>query len=649
MMRKTVSLLICFILLVSVFGGCTKTADTAGQNAAEAVSQAASAAEETQSKTQEAAAASSAEAISESSPEKPAESSLAATAAEKEEITIIYTNDIHSYIYNTVTNKETKETSPGLRPSNVAAMKKDLIREGKNVLLVDAGDEIQGNIYGSLDKGESVIGIMNTAGYDLATPGNHEFGYGIVNFFDRVNQAKYPFISCTFRKADDHTAVLDPWKIFDFNGTKVAFVGVSTAKTPSSVTPSAFQDENRKQIYDFSGRLDPEEFYRDVQAAIDEVKDQADYVIGLGHVGIDAESQQAGVSSRDLIAHTEGFDAFIDGHSHTSMPMEMNRDKSGKEIPLTQTGCYLSAIGVMNIGADGSITTQLITEYPNKDADTAKAEDSYDSMIQTKLSTKLGELENTLYTGDPVTQQRLVRRSETNLGDFIPDAYYWYLNEVVNIPCDVVVNNGGGIRAPIEKGDISYMSIRNVVPFGNTICQIKITGAQLRDVLENGVSLIGEWDPVANTPAEQGPFMHVAGMRFTVDAAVPSSVECEGDVFQRVKGEYRVKDLQIYNRETAQYEDVDLERTYTIGGIDYILRNGGCGLAFLGSNECIHSYIGPEAELVVEYVRAFKKSGEYAVVNSANSPLAAYKNYLLDYENPYGSGRVKMINLKYDK
>lgn len=627
-MKKIKALLLVSALALCALSGCGK------KTAAETAAPAATAAETT----------AAAETVKETAAETKAE------PAKKEAVTVIYTNDVHSYVYNTVTNKETKEKHPGLRLSSVAAMKKDMIAEGKNVLLVDAGDEIQGNIYGSFDKGETVINLMNSAAYDLACPGNHEFDYGVATFFDRAAQANYPFISSTFKNVSDNSLVLEPSKIFDLNGTKIAFVGISTPLTLTSTARTTFQDENKKQIYTFSGTKGLDEFYRDIQTAIDEVRDKADVVIGLGHIGVDADAIALGISSRDVIANTEGLDALIDGHSHTVMEGELIKNKNGKEILLTQTGTGLANIGVMTISENGKISTELVKEYPNSDAAMAALEDSTDAYIQEKMTVKIGELDTALCTHDPEKPElRLVRHRSTNLGDFITDAYYWYLNKVVGTGCDVVINNGGGLRAPIEAGDITYLSVKNVVPFGNNICMIKVTGAQLRDALENGAIMTGVWDPELNIPAEQGSFMHVAGIRYTIDASVTTSVEYENEVFKQVSGEYKVKDIQVYNRETGVYEDVDPEGTYTLGGIDYILRNGGSGLAFLGDCECVLTYVGPEAELVVEYVNNFKKEGEFAKISSANSPLSDYKNYLLDYENPYGSGRISIINVDYKK
>jgi len=624
-MKKLLALLMVSVLGLNLLSGCgSKTANTTTQ-----------AAETT---------------AAETAAETEGQTSAAPESVAKEAIKIVYTNDIHSYAYNTITDKETKETHPGLRISSAAAMKKDLLANGENVLLVDAGDEIQGNIYGSCNDGETIIDIMNLAEYDLACPGNHEFDYGISVFFDRVAQAKYPFISCTFKNLPDKTTVLEPYKIYDYNGTKVAIVGVSTPFTYTSVARTTFMDENKNQIYTFSGLKDVNEFYNDVQATIDDVKDQVDYVIGLGHVGLDAGAQVLGLSSRDLINHTQGFDAFIDGHSHTVLASENVKDKEGEDVLLTQTGTGLANIGVMTITSEGQISTELVTEYPNYDTKTAELEDAFEAIIQEKTTVKIGELDTTLCTHDPDHPDvRLVRTSETNLGDFITDAYYWYINEVVDSSCDVVINNGGGLRAPIEKGDVRYIDIKNVVPFSNALCMIKVTGAQLKDIFENGSALVGGWDPEINAPAELGAFMHAAGVRYTIDASVPSSIEYADEAFKQVTGEYRVKDLQIYNKETCEYEDVDPERSYTLGGIDYLLRKGGSGLSFLQDNECVISYVGPEVELVIEYINAFEKNGEYSEITSSNSPLAQYKNYMINYKEPYGAGRINIINLNYQK
>jgi len=625
------------LLVAGVLAACGRKADTAAQTTAAQTT----AEQNTAAQTTAAQTAVAETKVAEQTQEAP---------AQKQEIHIVYTNDIHSYIYNETTDKD-KNKKPGLRLSNVAAMKQDLKKEGKNVLLLDAGDEIQGNIYGARDKGQTVIRLMNMAGYDAATLGNHEFDYDIETLFDRVAEADYPFLSCTFRSVKDNELVMDSSEIFDLNGTKVAVIGITTPETLSSTAPTKFKDADGNFLYTFSGAEDPEELYAAVQTAVDEVKDKADYVIAIAHLGIDHASEGKKVDSRNVIANTEGIDAVIDGHSHTVVLKEMVKNKKGEEIVLTQTGAYLANIGHMTIRPDGTIDTELIPEYASAEPKLQAEEDTVHDKLYAELGQKIAHMASKQYVtqaDSPAT--RIIRAMETNLGDMVPDAFYWYINETAGMHCDAVIQNGGGIRAELETGDISYLDAKNVCPFDNQICLIEVTGQQLIDILENGAKEIGKWDELNAAPAENGSFMHVAGMKYTIDAAVPSGIVSDAnDQFQSVDGAYRVKDVQIYNRETASYEPVDQQRTYALGGINYMLRNGGSGLGFLRENKVIVDYLGPDVELFVEYLKNFEKEGEYPEVCTKNSPLADWKNYLMDYENPLGAGRISQINLNYEK
>jgi len=291
--------------------------------------------------------------------EEPVKAAPAATAAPAEEaaeaakkdVVILYTNDVHTYIDGV------------LSYDVIAALKDELEKEYEMVLLVDAGDHVQGTAYGSMDKGASIIELMNAAGYDLATLGNHEFDYGMDGAMNIIDWADFPYTSCNFYHEKDGVkgeAVLEAAHIFDYEGTKVAFVGITTPESFTKSTPAYFQDEMGNYIYGISGGEDGSVLYADVQLAIDTVKDQADYVIALGHLGDDPASQPW--TSEETIAKLSGMDAFIDGHSHSTVEGKNIADKTGKNVLLTQTGQYFDAIGMMIIdGENGEITTDLIT------------------------------------------------------------------------------------------------------------------------------------------------------------------------------------------------------------------------------------------------------------------------------------------------
>lgn len=580
---------------------------------------------------------------SEKASETVTENSESEETEEDQPIYIVYTNDIHSYIYNTVKD-DNDEDKPGLRMSNIAAMISDMKAEGKKVILVDAGDELQGDVYGAFDEGESVIELMNACGYNLATPGNHDFDFGMNTFFNRLEEADYPYISCNFHALVGDEKPLNDSQIFAIGGKKIAFIGITTPETITSSTPTYFQNEKGEYIYTIDGIDNAEDMYKSVQNAIDSVKDEVDYVIAIGHVGIGIDERRNNISSYDVIANVEGIDAFIDGHSHTTVEKELVKDKSGKEVLLTQTGSYLNNIGLMKIDGD-EIISSLIDSYDNADANVASIEDEINDRIMAKMGEKVAELSTTMFINNPEnSNERLIRSREMNAGDLISDSVYWYFNEVTDIDCDIAITNGGAIRAELNSGDITYIDVKSVQPFGNMICLIETTGQQILDALEMGTTVIGEWDDDWNIPAENGGFLQVAGMQYTIDSTIPSSVKTKGDgMFESVDGAYRVKDVKIYNRETSEYEDLDPEKTYTVGGTNYILRNNGNGLSMFNDDKMIVDFVGQDYSILAMYFEAFEKEGDYPVVSTNNSPLNKFSGYQIDYEDPYGASRINII------
>lgn len=575
--------------------------------------------------------------------EKPEESEYAVDdiAEPRQEIKIIYTNDIHSYIYNTITDQDNNVT-PGLRLSNIAAMKNDFKAAGDNVLLVDAGDSIQGTIYGSMDEGRTIIGLMNDTGYDLSAVGNHDFDYGVIELQRCTEEAEFPFISCNFRSAETGETVYPGTHIFDFNGTKVAFIGISTPDSMVTSAPVYFQNEKGEFIFSFDGNGDVNRLYKTVQENIDSVRNEADYVIALGHLGIGEGETKRGISSTAVIQNTEGLDAFIDGHSHSIVDGQKIKDKAGKEVLLTQTGSNLQSVGLMTISSNGDITTELLTGYDGADEKTAKTENETADYIDSYMGKTIAVLGSPMYVSNPRNHdQRLIRAMEMNSGDFVTDAVYWYFNEHMNQECDIVLANGGGIRAPLEKGDISIKIIKDVLPFENQICLIKATGRQIVDALEMGATVVGEWDEQWDAPAENGGFMHVAGMKYTIDPEIPSAVKTDSEgEFVSVDGEYRVKDVMVYNRQTGEYEPIDLDGEYTVGGINYFLRNSGNGLVMFADDDMVTDYVGQDANIQAEYIKSFDMKNGLPYISTETSPLSKYAGYELDYENPYGAGRI---------
>ena len=348
--------------------------------------------------------------------------SLAVTvnaAAPKEDITILHTNDVHCDYE---------------KYAKVATLHKSAD------LLVDAGDHVQGDVIGTLSKGEYIVDIMNYIKYDAAVPGNHEFDYGMDQFLHIAKDlAKYPYLSANFT-GKDGTPYFDAYKIFEVKGVKVAFVGVCTPETFTKSTPTYFQDANGNYIYGFCEGNNGADLYNAVQKAIDAAKAAgADYVIGLGHLGIDEQSSPW--TSKEVIANTTGFDAFIDGHSHSTFS-ETIKDKSGKEV-------------VFEPDAEAAAYIQTIT-------------DKFDALQKQVVAKTSVEL-----TINGADGKRAVRNAETNLGDLCADAYRILLG------ADIAFVNGGGVRDNIKVGDITYGDIIKVHPFGNEACLVEVTGQQI--------------------------------------------------------------------------------------------------------------------------------------------------------------------------
>ena len=560
------------------------------------------------------------------------------TEPTKEDITILYTNDIHGYIANTLKDSN----NPGLRLDSISAYRKKLINEKKNVLLFDCGDEIQGSVYGALDKGVEMVGIMNKVGFDLATPGNHDYDFGMDGFNRIVSSASYKFISCNFRSLETNKTVLDSSKTFEIGGVKIGVVGITTPETLTSSTPAFFQNDKGEFIYTFDGVADRNDLYTSVQNAIDEIRNKVDYVIALGHLGVAADDEKLGTRSIDVINNTTGLDAFIDGHSHTLMEKEIVKTKDNKDCLLTQTGCYLDGFGEMTISKDGVFSAKIINSVDERDDSVTALEDALIAHVNRELGEKIAVLDKPLYITSPDNpNQRLVRARETNLGDFVADSIYWYINDYKALDCDIAFNNGGGIRANIDSGDVTYLSAKTVEPFGNQICVVKTKGINIKNALEMGLSVFEGWNTEWNCPAETGGFLQVAGIKFEADANVKSSVKTDDKgMFKSVDGDYRVKNIMVYNKQTSAYEPLDENKEYTVSGINYILRNSGNGLSMFNDSTVVLDYIAEDYMVLADYMKAFNGN-----VNNANAPLKKYANYLLDYETPSGSGRIELLNL----
>ncbi len=456
---------------------------------------------------------------------------------------------------------------------------------------------------------------MNEVGYDYAVPGNHEFDYGMEVFLDLAkNNAEYSYISSNFYSLTVVKPVFAPYSIEDFGDYQIAFVGISTPETVTKSTPEYFKDENGNFIYGFpTYDMAEDVLCENVQKSVDKaITDGADIVIGVGHLGIEVITD--GWKSTDVIAHTTGIDYFIDAHSHETFSGDTYKNKNGEDILLTSSGTKLTNFGVMTIDAEGKATVELVspddvdvealsdeakTAYNNVKAivDGYNAEISY---LYDPVGTSEAKL--TAYEEDG---QWLVRKSETNAGDFITDAYRAVTG------ADVAICNGGGVRAEIEIGDVSRMDIMNMNPWNNAMCVIKVTGQQLIDVLEHGVRAYPEYS---------GGFLQVSGVTFDIHAWKTSPVIT--DTLGNFVGidetaERRVANVKINGN------PVDLSAEYTLVGSAYMLTQGGDGMTMLDGAEVVTTDLPSDYETE-------KEDSDYAEITECEKCGAVHNNIITE-------------------
>ena len=478
----------------------------------------------------------------------------------QEDIVILHTNDIHCGY---------------LSYDKVAALAQEAD------LLVDAGDAIQGDVIGTLSKGGYITDIMNYLGYDLAIPGNHEFDYGMEQFLYLAEEkANFPYVAANFTSLSTGESCLKAYETFEVNGKTVAFVGIVTPESFTKSNPAYFQDQDGQFIYSFCEGNDGQDLYDAVQAAIDSAKAAgADYVIGVAHLGVDPSSSPW--TSYEVIANTHGFDAMIDGHSHSSIT-ETVKDEDGCDVLLQQTGSKLASVGKLTIDENGHIAAKLVdissvAPDPEATAYIASITEKFDQLQNTVVASSQVEL--TIYDENG---QRAIRSAETNLGNLVADAYR------VMLDGDISFVNGGGIRDNIAPGDITYGDIIKVHPFGNEMCLAEVTGQQILDALEMGSSAL---------PGENGSFQHVSGMSYTVNTAIPSSVvEDDQGMFVKVDGPYRVTEVTIGT------EPLDVNKTYTLASHNYLLKSQGGGFSMFKDVKLIKDCVMIDNQTLIDYI-----------------------------------------------
>ena len=525
----------------------------------------------------------------------------------QQDVMVLFTSDVHCGI-------ESNFGYAGL------AMVRDAYKNaGYHVLLVDNGDSIQGEPVGTMTTGEANIKLMNAVGYDIATMGNHEFDYGMERFFELSKMANFPYVSCNFNKGGE--LQFAPYVIKEFDGVKIAFVGISTPKTLTSSTPKYFQDENGNFIYGFFEDETGEGLYNAVQKAVDDARAEgATFVVALAHLGNEDECRP--FTYADVIANTTGINALLDGHSHDTYHVEM-RNKARETVLRQGCGTKMEGIGYLKIAAkNGAMKAGVMmwnnddfnaTQLYQLDTDVTKAVAEATETLNAKLAEVVAKTDVELTINDPVAVTedgkavRIIRNAETNLGDLCADAYRYVSG------ADIAFVNGGGIRVSIKEGDITLNDILKVHPFGNALCVCEATGQQILDALEFGAK---------DVPGEFGGFLQVSGLTYEIHTSVPSSVKLDDKgLFAGVEGEYRVKNVMVGG------EPLDLEKIYTLASHNYMLQGQGDGYTIFEDNVYTQESVMLDNQVLITYI-----------TEGLNGVVGA------EYANPYGQGRIVAVD-----
>lgn len=477
----------------------------------------------------------------------------------KEDVYIFFTSDVHCGVED------------GLGYPALKALVDEAKNEGKNVLLLDDGDFIQGGNLGSFSKGEIMIELMNAMGYDYATLGNHEFDYGMNQLKDLIDKSNFEYIVCNMEytgKNENPFKDLPKYVIKEFGGTKIGIIGVATPESITSSTPRNFMEDG-EIIYDFGYENQGKELANRVQKVVDEIKSKkVDYVVALTHLGtVEANRPYDAIT---FIGNTTGIDVVIDGHSHSVIYGEKYFNADKQEVLLCSVGTKMENAGEIIITADGDISSLLISEYDKKDEQIQKLIDEENSKIAHILSEYICDLDFDLSILNE-NGIRQVRSRETSAGNFVADAMRYVGKS------DIGIVNGGGVRASIEKGQVTFGSLNNVSPFANTIVTVKATGQQIIDCLEYGAQktqALSEFDGAA--VGEYGGFIQVSGLKYTINTDIESTVNLDGNGMLESIGENR-RVSDVYVLKDGEYVEIDKDAYYTVSGSDYIMLSSGDG------------------------------------------------------------------------
>ncbi len=553
MKKRVLALLGACLLAVSAVTGCGSGAGsgTAGQSTTEAT-EAGQTSQEAQTGTE---GQSGTEAQSGAD-----EQTVSGNPDEQEgtKLVILHTNDMHGYM-------QASDTCLGI--GAVAQLKKDYQQQGYDVLLMDAGDYLQGSSFANFTQGESVVEVMNAAGYDVAALGNHEFDYGSDVLEKRISEMNFPAVAANITVDATGEPFIQQNAVFTLSdGTKVGVFGLDTPSTSTTSAP-----KNTAGLTFAQG----EELYAAAQAQIDELKGQdCSIIVCVGHLGEEAANE--GNNAENVVANTSGLTVMIDGHDHL-VENQTVKDKEGNDVLIAETGYYLKNIGVLTY-ENGKFTDSLVEvgTYTGSDPE-----------LEKMVAEETAEIEATMQEVVAVTDFELYgeaapgnRTQETTMGDLASDAMYWQVTQAAGSAPDAVVLNGGAIRASIKAGEIKLLDIHNVFPFNNQLCTVEVTGAQLLEALEAATQ---------SSPDPMGAFPQVYGIKYTLDTTVPYE---KGELYPGTTYYAPAAPGSRITIHEVAGKEFDPEATYTIATNEFVATGGDTYYCFAEAGATTMVYVG---------------------------------------------------------
>ena len=457
----------------------------------------------------------------------------------------------------------------------MAGLKEEYEAAGANVIVVDAGDYSQGTVYVSVSKGADAITMMNAAGYDVVTLGNHEFDYGYEQIVSNMKAFNGKVLCANVLK--DGKSIYDGHTIVEKGGVKIGFFGLETPEASTKANPALIKG------LEFPAAEKLYEIAKNEVAALK--AEGADIIVCLAHLGVDNESEPN--RSYDLYQNVKGIDFIIDGHSHTVM----TAGKDGQ--PIQSTGTAFANVGLIEIdNATKKITANSLIKVDNttpKDGEVAALAKKIKAGIDAAYGEVFAKTEVELNGAkDPGN-----RTQETNLGDLITDSMLWKIKQSaadLNIAEEniVAITNGGGIRATIKKGNITKKDVNTVLPFGNTVAVVYVTGAELLEALEASTY---------STPGAIGGFPQVAGMKFTIDTTKEFD---KGDLYPG-STYHQPKSIKRVSIQEINGKPFDPKATYAVVTNNFLAAGGDTYYAFASASSQFDTGL-PLDEVLMEYI-----------------------------------------------